>query len=68
LSAQIDESKLTQPIGTTPQPQDADPVNAFQTAITTKMTEMKCDYPAAFEIVKRAQPELFEAYYRPRKE
>lgn len=62
LSAQIDESKLTGPVGKSGSSDNANPVDEFNAAITAKAAELHIGYNEAFEVVKAKMPELFAAY------
>ena len=62
LSAQIDESKLTQEQGTEGEA-ETDPKAAFNAAVLAMSAEKKINYNAAFEQMKAAQPDLFKAAF-----
>lgn len=60
LSAQIDESKLTQETGVSGAGEQTDPKAAFNAAVLNVSAEQKINYNAAFEVVKAQKPDLFK--------
>ena len=63
LSAQVDESTLTGEAGTEGSGNVEDPKAAFNAAVLAMAAEKKINYNAAFEEVKRAQPDLFKSAF-----
>lgn len=63
LSAQIDESKLTEEKGKDAPQTEVEPKLAFNSQVIALANEKKINYNAAFEQVKAEKPDLFKAAF-----
>ena len=63
LSEQINDSTLTGEVGTEGGGNVEDPKAAFNAAVLAMSVDKKINYNAAFEEVKRAQPDLFKSAF-----